>query len=595
MASSAAEARDLSALGKRTGVPVPVTVISSSETTPLVHKGTQDRRNSAEDQFGGHAVCPDAGRMCPTPGDPKKGASLLCDPCGWCQNLCDKHSWQLLGSTVVTHHLLKGFVAGGGDEGLLGKPVEFLLRAQNVPAARLQALQAVGTAPWVLKPIIGYLSDSMPLCGYKKAPYAIITTLIAIVAVACLGFQMVQHPSLIALCLFFAYLQIAAATLFVDAKQSEATKGNADLGPEYITFTMVGMNVGMFASLVIAGTLITYAGPHSAYLFALPFVALLLLPVCCNWLQEVKLAPDQSGFSLAAARRSPCVLTLSLILVPLVSALAIGSMMDFPSHILLYISLIASVMMLLGYLLLVRFEIGGPVAFSFGLRLANLHIDGAMFYFYTNTAEQYPAGPHFSPFFYVSCLGACAISGLIVGFISGNGMFKEMSYRRSMFITILLRSCTQLTLIPLLLRWNVAYGVPDAFYAPLVTFFDTMTCAWRQIPMSVLFLQATPLGLESSMSALNAGTSNLGIMISFFLGGFALVMMGVEPAGNPGESGEFANLWKVQAMAALLPVLTLVFLPFLIPSATQTEQLIVENKESTTHNAPFTRLFPRWA
>lgn len=316
----------------------------------------------------------------------------------------------------------------------------------------------------------------------------------------------------------------------------------------------------------------------------------------CNWLGEKRLLAGEGGFTPSAVLKSPCILTLSLMLVPMVACLAVGAMFNFTSHILLCIGIVASVTMLLGYLVLVRFEIGGPVAFSFAVRLLNLHVDGAMFYFYTDTATQYPKGPHFSPFFYVACLGVFAISGLIVGFCTGNGIFKNLSYRTSMMITIPLRCCTQLMFLPMLLRLNQpVLGIPDALYAPVVIFFDTVACAWRQIPMAVLFLQATPLGLESSMSALNAGTANLGIMLSYFFGGFALVFMGVEPAGNPGESEEFADLWKVVAIAATLPLLTLVLIPFLLPAANQTDQLVVERPESVSHRALFTRCFPRWS
>jgi len=82
---------------------------------------------------------------------------------------------------VCTNHLLKGFVAGGGDEGLVGKPIEFIFGGMGVSAARLQMLKAAAIAPWALKPVIALLSDAVPIGGYKKMPYVVIFTLLSLV------------------------------------------------------------------------------------------------------------------------------------------------------------------------------------------------------------------------------------------------------------------------------------------------------------------------------------------------------------------------------------------------------------------------------
>merc|ERR1719336_315474 len=74
--------------------------------------------------------------------------SLLRQPVLWVQQLSRSYSWRLLTMVVVTNHLLKGFVAGGGDEGLVGKPIEFILGGFGVTANRLQMLKAVAISPW---------------------------------------------------------------------------------------------------------------------------------------------------------------------------------------------------------------------------------------------------------------------------------------------------------------------------------------------------------------------------------------------------------------------------------------------------------------
>merc|ERR1740117_2176427 len=96
------------------------------------------------------------------------------------------------------------------------------------------------------------------------------------------------------------------------------------------------------------------------------------------------------------------------------------------------------------FLIFIRPEIMGPIVFYFLLGLSSFNIDGALFYFYTDTPEQYPEGPHFSAWFYTSALGATIFVGIMVGFISGAEMFKFWSYRSILKVTIMLRAMTQL-------------------------------------------------------------------------------------------------------------------------------------------------------
>merc|ERR1740130_2525131 len=89
------------------------------------------------------------------------------------------------------------------------------------------------------------------------------------------------------------------------------------------------------------------------------------------------------------------------------------------------------------------------------------------------------------------------------------------------------------------------------------------------------------------MIGLNAGTFNMAMTLSSYLGGFLLSRFGVMPSGQIGESHAFANLWKVQAVAALAPCVMLFFLPLLIPAKSQTEPLITERLDSATHSSMF--------
>ncbi|CAK0816894.1 unnamed protein product, partial [Prorocentrum cordatum] len=63
----------------------------------------------------------------------------------------------------------------------------------------------------------------------------------------------------------------------------------------------------------------------------------------------------------------------------------------------------------------------------------------------------------------------------------------------------------------------------------------------------------------------------MGMVLSFYFGGFVLHALRVRPTGLPLEAHQFDGLWKAQALAALLPLLSLPLLPALMPRATQVQ------------------------
>mmetsp|Transcript_101847 Transcript_101847/g.276897 ORF Transcript_101847/g.276897 Transcript_101847/m.276897 type:complete len:552 (-) Transcript_101847:16-1671(-) len=509
---------------------------------------------------------------------------------GWARNLCDQLSWQLVGSIFITHFVLKGIVAGGGDEGLIGKPVEFLLGGMHVPASRLQALVSISTtAPWVLKPMIGFLSDAVPICGYRKNSYIGAMTVLSSSAVFALAFGWADTPATVVVAVFFASLQVAGASLLVDAKQSQVAKEHASLGPELIAFRETCMNSGVAISVLLLGPLIYYTGPRTPYLVALPLTALLLVIPAGNWLQERRLEPGERSLDLGVIRSNPHLFALGLCLLPLLVALACGSLAGIPERALLAAAVVASLTVLFGYGVAIRPEISKPVVFYFVMRCLNLQINGALFYFFTDPPSALADGPHLSPVFYVTAVTSVAVVGRMVGFITAKSLLSHWRYDRALLAAVPLVAMSQLMLVPLILRWNVAIGIPDRAWLLVWAFCDMVVRAWRQFPLSLVLLHATPKGLEASTLALNSSAVNMGMVLSFYFGGFVLHSMGVRPAGLPSEAAQFDGLWKVQALAALLPLLALPLLPALMPRATQVQALISESPGSATHGAPVER------
>lgn len=520
------------------------------------------------------------------PAEQDKKPTLLRDPAGWLRTLSQSYSWRLLAMVVCTNHLLKGFVAGGGDDGLVGKPIEFIFGELGVSAGRLQMLKAAAISPWALKPVVALLSDAVPILGYRKMPYVVATTLLALVGVLLVGTGYVRTVPAVVASLFLVFLQVSSVDVLVEAKQSEEVKEKAQLGPEFFTFTWLGINAGQVASVCVLGPVIYYLGPRAPYLVAAPFVALVLWPTLSNFLGERPVPPEDRGVNLRLLKKHPVLCSLTLMIGVLVMALIAATFLLSEAK-LFAMALCFAAMVLTGFLGFVRWEIAGPVVFYFLLGMLSFNVDGAMFYFYTNSPEEYSHGPHFSPYFYTSGIGAGVFLGITVGFLSGTELFRSWSYRSILKVTIVLRALTQLSLLPVLLRWTAHLGVPDTVWVVAVLTMDSIVVAWQWVPKQVMGAHLTPQGVEATMLGLSAGTFNMATILSSYCGGFLLHHFGVSPSGQVGEAAAFDHLWKVQVLAALAPCTLLFLLPALIPAKTQTEPLLVQHRDSATHGSMF--------
>lgn len=518
--------------------------------------------------------------------------SFVSNPSKWLNSLANSYSWKLLAMVVCTNHLLKGFVAGGGDEGLVGKPIEFIFADLGIPAGRMQMLKAVAIAPWALKPVIALISDGVPLFGYKKMPYVVITTIMSFCAALMLGFGIATSVPAVVACLFLIFLQVSSVDLLVEAKQCEEVKQKSKLGPQFFTFTWLGINMGQLAGVVMLGPLIHHVGPRASFLLAAPFIALVLWPTLCNFLGERPVPIEERTVNFRIVKKHPTLCGLTILIASLIMSLIFATFYLGEFQIIAMAVGFAGVV-LSAFFIFVRLEITGPVVFYFLLGMLSFNVDGALFYFYTDSPQEFPEGPHFTAYFYTTALGMVTFLGILTGFLTGDGLFKRWTYREILKVTIVLRACTQLAMVPAFMRWNVGMGIPDSMWILTVTMCDTMVFAWRWIPKQVMGAHLTPKGMEATMLGLTAGTFNMAMILSSYCGGFLLNRYGIIPSGQNNESLVFANLWKVQVLAALAPCVMLFLLPALIPAATQTEPLINERRDSATHNSFFDRMTRR--
>jgi len=217
-------------------------------------------------------------------------------------------------------------------------------------------------------------------------------------------------------------------------------------------------------------------------------------------------------------------------------------------------------------------------------------IGGSTFYFYTDTPEQYPEGPHFSTQFFTTVLGLVGSVFSLLGLVIYNKYMHDWNYRSLLILSNVLISILSFLDIIMFTRTNLKWGIPDTVFVLGSSVSGTIISQWQWMPGVVLLSQMCPKGMEATMYALLAGCHNLGNTLSEYLGAYILDILDVNPAGLPNEGKEFENLWIASVIATILPALTLILIPWLIPDKKQTDRLLDEDERSATAGS----LWQKW-
>lgn len=470
---------------------------------------------------------------------------------------------------------------------------DFLFRTYELQGPHLQVYKAVMGLPWALKPIVGVVSDTLPIMGYKKAPYILIVSVLAILGFGYVALSPENAPLSAIVCgLICGTLQSSVVDLLTEAKYSEQMRQHTEYGPDLVTYVWSGVTMGGLVATSTVGAILQYGGgPKTVYLLCAVASSIIFIPTSLGYLEEQKMTVrEASAHTAKMFRRQPEILFLALLMAFSVMGLGVTGVFfeNITVNFVLAVSLGLVVISAFG--LLLRPLISSMTLFAFLQTSCALSIEGASFYFFTDTAAQYPEGPNFTPFFYTTVMGLVGgICGLL-GLWSYNRYMKDWTYRGIYFIANV--AVTVLNLLGLLLytRKNIDLGIPDKVFVLCGSVMQSLVLTWMWIPGVVMLAHLCPKGLEASMYALLAGCHNIGSSVAQYSGAFMLSELGITPNGSINESEKFNSLWKAVLISALLPLLSLSLLPICIPAKTQTEKVITEFPYSATVGSPWERI-----
>merc|ERR1719287_323287 len=137
-------------------------------------------------------------------------------------------------------------------------------------------------------------------------------------------------------------------------------------------------------------------------------------------------------------------------------------------------------------------------------------------------------------------------------------------------MTNIVLSVLSFTDVVMFTRFNLKIGLPDHAFVLGSSVLTTVIAQWMWMPGVVILSQLCPKGMEATMYALLAGCHNLGNTIASNCGAYVLLLLGCSPSGAEAESHQFDRLWIGSALSTVLPMLTLILIPWFIPDCKQT-------------------------
>ena len=195
-------------------------------------------------------------------------------------------------------------------------------------------------------------------------------------------------------------------------------------------------------------------------------------------------------------------------------------------------------------------------------------MSSALGYFYTASEECLPGGPNFSYTFYITVAG---IIGSVVDFLAVifyQNFLSSWRFRPVLIFTILVGALAPVVDLIIVLRWNVAIGIPDRWFFLLGSaIFEAPMIMLQNIPFSAIYAKIAPPGLESAVFSYSVGVAFFCSITSGLIASGVIQWSGMKTIGDSAdESCDFEALpYLVVIFQICIPMIIGIPATFLIP------------------------------
>ncbi|KAJ7954864.1 folate-biopterin transporter 1, chloroplastic-like [Quillaja saponaria] len=421
-----------------------------------------------------------------------------------------------------------------GVLGLARLAVSFYLKDDlHLDPAETAVISGFSSLPWLIKPIYGFISDSVPLFGYRRRSYLVLSGLLGALSWSLMA-TFVDSKYSAAFSILLGSLSVAFSDVVVDSMVVERARGESQSMSGSLQSLCWGSSAfGGIVSSYFSGSLV------DAYGVRFVFGVTALLPLITS--AVAVLVKEQPVLGSGRGQNLP-----------------LGSPDFFQSSKQNIIQLWGAVRQPNVFL---------PTLFIF-LWQATPQSDSAMFYFTTNALG-------FTPEFLGRVKLVTSIASLLgVGLY--NGFLKNVPLRKIFIATTITGSVLGMTQVLLVTGLNRKFGISDEWFAIGDSLILTVLGQASFMPVLVLAARLCPEGMEATLFATLMSISNGGSVIGGLIGAGLTQFFGVT-------KDRFDNLVFLIILcnlSSLLPLPLLGLLPVDNADANLKENADIEMKSS---------------
>ncbi|MBD2074417.1 folate/biopterin family MFS transporter [Phormidium sp. FACHB-592] len=414
-----------------------------------------------------------------------------------------------------------------GILGLARLAVSFFLKDElGLSPAQVSALIGVAALPWMIKPLFGFISDGLPILGYRRRPYLILSGLLGVLSWVSLA-TIVHSAWAATLAIALGSLSVAFSDVIVDSLVVERARGESLSTAGSLQSLCWGASaLGGILTAYFSGSLLESFSTRTVFAITATFPLIVSLVA---WMITESRVTERMNWAIVSDQ--------------------LGQLRQAMSQKSIWL----------------------PTAFVF-LWHAMPTTESAFFFFATN--ELGFEAEFLGRISFVTSLASLAGIWLFQRFL------KTVPFRVIFGWSIVISALLGMTTLLLVTHTNRALGIDDRWFSMGDSLVLTVMGRIAYMPILVLAARLCPPGIEATLFALLMSIVNLAGLLSQESGAVLMHWLGV----SENNFSNLALLIVITNLSALLP------LPFLgwLPSADESSKPAAKSSHARTPEANVT-------
>ena len=399
-----------------------------------------------------------------------------------------------------------------GILGLARLAVSFFLKDDlGLTPAQVSAMMGIVALPWIVKPLLGFISDGLPILGYRRRPYLILSGILGAASWIALG-SVVRTAWMATAAIALSSLSVAVSDVIVDSLVVERAQKESQADAGSLQSLCWGTSAfGGLLTAYLSGFLLEHFSNQTVFLITASFP---LLISATAWAIAEEPVRERSNFGAVTHQIRQLKAAIS------------------------------------------QKSIWLPTAFIF-IWQATPTADSAFFFFTTNELG-------FPPEFLGRVRLVTSIAAL-VGVFLFQRFFKTVPFRTIFAGSTVLSAILGMTTLLLVTHANRAIGIDDRWFSLGDSLVLTVMGQIAFMPVLVLAARLCPKGVEATLFALLMSVTNLAGVVSHEFGALLMHWMAITPTN-------FENLWLLVLITNLSTLAPLPFLGWLPDGSPEIEE-----------------------